>query len=72
VNPSNEIGDSAVRDLPINFQTIVELAKNIRRKHISPVEVTNHFLNRICEMDGALRSYRCVCPDFALAQAKAA
>ena len=60
-----------MHDAPIHFQTIVELAENIRRK-LLPVEVTEHFLDRIEGMDGALKAYRCVRPDIALAQAKAA
>ena len=59
-------------DAPIHFQTIVELAENIRCKRFSPVEVTKHFLNRIDRIDGTLKAYRCICPDFALTQAKAA
>jgi aspartyl-tRNA(Asn)/glutamyl-tRNA(Gln) amidotransferase subunit A len=64
--------NSAMLDSPIHFQTIVELAENIRRKCFSPVEVTKHFLNQIDRLDMTLKAYRCVCPDFALAQAKSA
>ena len=57
---------------PIHFQTIVELAKNIRAKRFSPVEVVKHFIDRIDSLDEFLNAYRCVHPECALDQAKAA
>ncbi len=59
-------------ELPIHFRTITELAKNIRQKKISPVELVECFIDRIDSMDGSLNAYRCTCPEQALARAKAA
>lgn len=57
---------------PIHFQTIVELAENIRARRFSPVEVVKHFIDRIDSLDKFLNAYRCVHPERALDQAKAA
>ena len=59
-------------ELPLHFQTITELAENIRSKTVSPVELVNCFIDRIASLDGVLNSYRCTCPDRALARARAA
>ena len=59
-------------DAAIHFQTIVELAENIRRKIFSPVEITEHFLDRIDRIDGELKAYRRICHKSSLAQARAA
>ncbi len=59
-------------EIPIHFRTITELAKDIREKNISPVEVVRWFFDRINSMDGRLNAYQCICPEQALARAKAA
>ena len=65
-------GMKAMAEIPIHFRTIIELAKDIREKNISPVEVVKSFIDRIDSMDGILNAYRCTCPEQALARARAA
>ncbi|GAB2197198.1 Asp-tRNA(Asn)/Glu-tRNA(Gln) amidotransferase subunit GatA [Sessilibacter sp. MAH4] len=52
--------------------TISELAKGLREKKYSSVELTQHFLERIKRLDGDLNSYITVTENVALAQAKIA
>lgn len=52
--------------------TIAELAPQIRRKKISPVELTKLFLDRITRLNPWLNAYMTVTADQALADAKAA
>ncbi|WP_299773348.1 Asp-tRNA(Asn)/Glu-tRNA(Gln) amidotransferase subunit GatA [uncultured Pseudoteredinibacter sp.] len=52
--------------------TIRELAKGLRDKSFSSVELTQHYLDRIQTLDSAYNSYITVTADQALAQAKAA
>ena len=52
--------------------TIHELAKGLRDKSFSSVELTQHYLDRIQKLDPAYNSYITVTADQALAQAKAA
>ena len=54
------------------FASMVELARLIRAKDVSPVEVVQAHLDRIAARDGALKSYITVMGDSALAAAKAA
>jgi aspartyl-tRNA(Asn)/glutamyl-tRNA(Gln) amidotransferase subunit A len=49
-----------------------ELAALIKSKQVSPVEVTQAFLDRIAALDKKINSYITVLPDYALARAKAA
>ncbi len=58
------------RDL--HFLTIAELVPLLRRREVSPVELTEAFLGRIARHDGKLRSYITVTADRARAEAKAA
>ncbi|OGG57284.1 MAG: hypothetical protein A3F84_02175 [Candidatus Handelsmanbacteria bacterium RIFCSPLOWO2_12_FULL_64_10] len=58
------------RDL--HFLTIAELVPLLRRREVSPVELTEAFLGRIARHDGKLRSYITVTADRARADAKAA
>ncbi len=59
-------------EIPVHFRTITELAKDIRERNISPVEVVESFIDRINSMDGFLNAYQCICPEQAFARAKAA
>lgn len=54
------------------FATLTETAKAIRRREISPVELTAAMLERIRTLDPALHSYATVTPDLAMAQARKA
>ena len=51
---------------------MVELARLIRAREVSPVEVVQAHLDRIASLDGTLRSYITVMSDSALPAAKAA
>jgi len=53
-------------------ESIMSLAKQIRQGELSPVELTEHYLQRIQALDGRLNAFRLVCADKALADAKVA
>lgn len=57
---------------PLHFQTITELARQIRERTLSPVALTEHFLARIEALDGKLGAFRLVTRERALAEAEAA
>jgi len=59
-------------DAPLAYKPITELAHLIRTKQISPVDLTDHYLQRIGEHDGVLKSYITVTSDIARAEAKEA
>ena len=59
-------------DTPLHYKTITELADLIKTKQVSPVEVTNHMLERIGELDGTLKSYATLMADSAIASARKA
>jgi aspartyl-tRNA(Asn)/glutamyl-tRNA(Gln) amidotransferase subunit A len=52
--------------------TLAQLAAALQNKTFSSVELTQHFLKRIHEIDPQLNSFITVCDELALAQAKAA
>ncbi len=54
------------------WTSMVELARRIRAKDVSPVEVTQAHLDRIAALDGKVRAYITVMGDAALASAKIA
>jgi len=54
------------------WKSMVELARLIKAREVSPVEVVQAHLDRIASLDGRLRSYITVMSDSALAAAKAA
>ena len=54
---------------PFHFQSIAEVAEQLRVRRLSPVELTEHMLTRISEVDGRLRSYATVMEAHARAQA---
>jgi aspartyl-tRNA(Asn)/glutamyl-tRNA(Gln) amidotransferase subunit A len=56
----------------MHTKTIAELRDALRRKEITSVELTQHFLDRIAELDPNYNSFITVTPEVALAQAKAA
>jgi len=53
-------------------KTLTEVASLIKRKEVSPVEITGAMLERIERLDPALHSYVTVARDLALAQARTA
>jgi aspartyl-tRNA(Asn)/glutamyl-tRNA(Gln) amidotransferase subunit A len=52
--------------------SLVDLARMIRTKEVSPVEVVRAYLDRVERLDGTLRSFITVCGDAALEAARAA
>jgi amidase len=56
----------------LHYLELVDLARRIRAKEVSPVEATHAQLARIQELDGRLRSYALVLGERALAQARQA
>ena len=56
----------------LHFLTIAEASELIRRRVVSPVELTRAFLDRIAAFDPQLNAYLLVTADQALAQARAA
>ena len=65
------IGKARVQGEPWFF-TIGELSGYLRRRELSPVEVTEAVLERIAQADGSLNSYITVLSDQALQQARQA
>ncbi len=59
-------------DTPLHFQTISELGRSLRAGSLSPVELTEHLLDRTERLDGKLNSYRHLARERALAEARAA
>ncbi|UAW97894.1 Asp-tRNA(Asn)/Glu-tRNA(Gln) amidotransferase subunit GatA [Halopseudomonas nanhaiensis] len=53
-------------------KTLAELSQALQNKTISSVELTEHYLKRIEQLDPALNSFITVTPELALQQAKAA
>lgn len=54
------------------YKPITELAELIRQKKLSPVELTQAYLDRIAAHDGTLKSYITVTAEIAMAEARAA
>src|ERR1700751_5592108 len=59
-------------DLMTDFSSISELAPLLRRKEISPVEITQQCLSRIEKRNPALNAFITVLSDSALTEAQAA
>ncbi|MBN7795328.1 Asp-tRNA(Asn)/Glu-tRNA(Gln) amidotransferase subunit GatA [Parahaliea mediterranea] len=53
-------------------QTVAQLARGLREKQFSSVEVTRHLLERIAGLDAQYNSFITTCEDAALASARAA
>ena len=58
--------------LPLHYQTITELAGNIRKGDITSTQLVQNLLDRISKLDGTLNAFRLRCPERALEQAAAA
>ena len=61
-----------MRETPLHFRTITEIAEEIASKQLSPIEVTTAMLARIEKFDGQLNSYATVIPEQAMAAAQKA
>ena len=61
-----------MKDIDLAFAPASELRELIISKQISPVEVTQMYLNRISELDGPLNSYLTVTAEEAVRAAHAA
>ncbi len=59
-------------DAPLAYKPITELAHLIRNKQLSPVELTELYLERIGQFDGDLKSYITVLPEIARREAQEA
>ncbi len=57
-------------DAPLAYKSITELTHLIRTKRLSPVELTNTYLERIVQFDGDLKSYITVLPEIARREAQ--
>ena len=60
-----------MENTPLHYLTIAELSQGIRNDEVSIVELTEHLLQRIDQLDPALNAYRLVCRERALEEAKA-
>ncbi len=56
----------------LSFASIMDLTRAYRARELSPVEVTQHMLDRIERLDPTLRSYVTITPEIALEQARRA
>jgi amidase len=56
----------------MHFRTILDISEDIKSKRLSPVEVTEHMLERIETNDSVIRSYLTVTSERAIKQAKRA
>jgi aspartyl-tRNA(Asn)/glutamyl-tRNA(Gln) amidotransferase subunit A len=59
-------------DTSLHWQNLTALSHLIRTGALSPVELTEHFLDRIAALDGTLNAFRLVTRQRALAEAQAA
>ena len=59
-------------DSPLHFKSIIELAGEFRSGSLSPLELTEHLLDRIEKYEGTLNAFCMVTRDRAIAEAKAA
>ncbi len=61
-----------MNEIPLHYQTISELARQIHSGALSPVALTEHFLARITALNGRLGAFRLVLAERGLAEAHAA
>jgi len=64
--------DAALHPTQLHFLSITDAARLIKRRELSPVELTRAYLDRITAIDPQLNAYLLVTADHALAQARAA
>jgi amidase len=58
--------------VPLHFMTVQEVARRIKSRELSPLDLTRRMLDRIASVDGGLKSYATVMREEALAEATAA
>ena len=63
---------TAETDAPLAYKPITELSHLIRTRQLSPVELTDLYLQRIGQFDGDLKSYITVLPEIARQKAREA
>jgi aspartyl-tRNA(Asn)/glutamyl-tRNA(Gln) amidotransferase subunit A len=68
----NQVKEELMKIVNTMELTITRLARHIRRRRLSPVDLTRSLLSRIEHLDPHLNSFITVTPDLALAQAKRA
>ncbi len=61
-----------MRSPPLHFESLASLSRKIRAGELSPLRLTEAFLDRIDKLDRRLGSFRLTCPQRALEQARAA
>jgi aspartyl-tRNA(Asn)/glutamyl-tRNA(Gln) amidotransferase subunit A len=57
-------------DHPIHYQTLKELSRGLRKKDLSPEEITEAYLKRIEDCNEELHAFRLLCPERTRAIAK--
>ncbi len=55
-----------MKELPLHYQPITELAAGLRKGEITSAELTELLLDRIRALNGALNAFRLTCPEEAL------
>ncbi|TFH49919.1 MAG: hypothetical protein E4H01_03325, partial [Lysobacterales bacterium] len=65
-------GKIHMTDSDCHHQSIAELGRRLRSGELTPVALTEALLERIESLDGALGAFQLVCPDRAMAAARAA
>jgi aspartyl-tRNA(Asn)/glutamyl-tRNA(Gln) amidotransferase subunit A len=61
-----------MENLPLCYQTITELTGRMRKGEITAAQLTKNLLERIDSLDDRLNAFKLLCPEQALAQARAA
>jgi len=69
---SRPASSGVVIDGPLHYASLMDVAKLIEAKELSPVELTRLMLDRIATVDGRLNSYATVMTEHALAAARIA
>ena len=59
-------------DVPLHYQSITELSKQLQSKRVSPVEVTKEMFDRIGDLDSRYKSYATLMADHAMDAARRA
>jgi aspartyl-tRNA(Asn)/glutamyl-tRNA(Gln) amidotransferase subunit A len=59
-----------VPDEPLHYQTIREVGERLRRRELSPVELTTAILDRAARLDGPLNAFITITREHALEQAR--
>ena len=57
---------------PLHYRPLADLARGLRAREFSPVELADHLLSRIDRLDVGLNAFRLVCRERVLEEARAA